>query len=321
MRLLTAEDVRAALPMQDAIAAVRSGFIALSTGNASVPIRSAIETENGVTLTMPAHLKGAPISSVKIVSVYPDNPQRNLPVVTAAVFVLDAQTGVPLALLDGTALTAIRTGAASGLATDLLARKDSTILAVIGAGAQARTQIEAVCAVRPIRQIRLYSLAHAQSLAEELREKYDAEIIVAPTAREALRDADVIVAATNSKTPVVTLADVKPGAHINGIGSFTPQMQEIAADIVTSARLVVDHRESAWAEAGDLIIPRDQGLITEQDVYAEIGEIAAGLKQGRESDEEITFFKSVGNAVQDAAAAQHVLSQAEARGIGSVVNF
>jgi len=142
---------------------------------------------------------------------------------------------------------------------------------------------------------------------------------VAGSAPEALRGAHVVVAATNSKTPVVHRADLSPGVHVNGIGSFAPDMQEIAADVVAEATIVVDHRASAWAEAGDLIIPRDQGLIAEASVHAEIGEIAAGLKAGRTSPQEITFFKSVGNAVQDAALAQRIIAAADERGLGTDV--
>ncbi len=319
MRILSAEDVRAAVSMPDAIEAVRAGFIGLSTGRATVPLRTMLPLPDGLTLYMPAYIQGEPISTVKVVSVYPGNAARGLPTIIARVMVLNAQTGQPLALMDGTSLTALRTGAASGLATDLLARPEASVLGVIGAGVQARTQIEAVCAVRPITEIRIYSPTRAPALADELRGHYSARIFAAPSAHEALIGADVICAATNSKTPVVHANDVTPGAHINGVGSFTPEMQEIGPNVVSRARVIVDHRESAWAEAGDLIIPRDQGIILEQHARTEIGEIAAGLAPGRETPDQITFFKSVGNAVQDAAVAARVLEVAEERGLGSVV--
>lgn len=315
MRVLSAEDVRAALPMSAAIEAVQAGFIALSAGRARVPLRGVLETDKGVTLTMPAHIEGSNISTVKVVSVYAGNAAHNLPTIHAAVLVIDAQTGVPLMLLDGRVLTAIRTGAASGVATRWLARADAAVLGVIGAGAQARTQIEAVCAVRNIQQIRLYSRSQPHALAAELRANGH-EVIVAASAHEAASVADVIVLATNSKTPVISRADVRAGTHINGVGSFTPQMQEAAADLITAATVIVDHTESVWAEGGDLIIPRDAGLFREQDVYAELGEIAAGHKPARTAHEQITFFKSVGNGVQDAAVAEVLLQEARARGLG-----
>ncbi len=179
---------------------------------------------------------------------------------------------------------------------------------MIGAGRQARTQVEAVCAVRPIRQIRVYSLhsEHAAAFADELRLRYRIPVIASKQMhREAVKDAQIVVAATTSATPVVRLRDLQPGTHVNGIGSFRPEMQEV--EIVPTAKIVVDQRASAWQEAGDLIIPRAQGLITEDSVHAEIGEIAAKLRPGRTDPDEITFFKSVGNAVQDAAVAERLV--------------
>jgi ornithine cyclodeaminase len=322
MRILSADDVRAALPMRDAIEAMRAAFIALSDGRATVPVRASMPTPEGVMLYMPAFIDHAPINTVKVVSVFPGNRGRNLPVVTATVLVIDAETGAPLALIEGKALTAIRTGAGSGLATDLLARHNAHSLGVIGAGVQARTQIEAVCTVRDIHTIRVYSPHRAALLVAELRLKYPhIDIHAAASAHQAAEGADVIIAATSSSTPILSAVDVAPGTHVNGVGSFTPQMQEVAADLVMQARVVVDHRASVWEEAGDLIIPRDAGLISEDHIYAEVGEIAAGKLPGRTDDSQVTFFKSVGNAVQDAAAAARVLAAAEASGLGQVIAF
>jgi ornithine cyclodeaminase len=161
--------------------------------------------------------------------------------------------------------------------------------------------------VRAIDRIRVYSLFGAAEFAQELRERYHVDVHVAADARDALHGAQIVAAATNTQTPVIHASDLSAGVHINGIGSFRPDMQEVASDVVQRAKIVVDHRASAWHEAGDLIIPRDQGLISESSVYAEIGEIAAGLHPGRASSDEITFFKSVGNAVQDAAVAALLL--------------
>ncbi|MCC6802053.1 MAG: ornithine cyclodeaminase [Anaerolineae bacterium] len=308
MHILDAAAVSRAVSMREAIDAVREGFIALSTGRANVPVRGVLPVNGNTTLTMSAYIHGSPVSTVKVVSVYPDNPQVGLPTVLGSVLVLDATTGVPLALLDGASLTALRTGAASGLATDLLALPDAHVLGVIGAGKQARTQVEAVYAVRPIDQIRVYSLNGAEAFAQELREQYEVAVHAAADLGEALRGAQVVVAATNSRTPVVHLEHLQPGAHVNGVGSFRPDMQEVAADVVARAKVVVDHRESVWHEAGDLIIPHDQGLIPMDSDFAEIGEVAAGLRPGRTSPDAITFFKSVGNAVQDVAVAARVVA-------------
>jgi ornithine cyclodeaminase/alanine dehydrogenase-like protein (mu-crystallin family) len=270
---------------------------------------------------MPSHLEA--VSVVKLVSVAGGNTERNLPVVIASVIVIDGETGQPLALMDGSSLTAIRTGAGAGLATELLAKPEASILGVIGAGVQARTQIEAVCTVRRITEIRVYcrTLAKSQALVDELQPNYDARLRAVNSEADALQGADVIVAATSSADPVVHRQYVSPGAHINGVGSYTPQMQEVDADIVTQAKVVVDHRDSVWEEAGDLIIPRDQGLFKESDIYAEIGEIAAEKLPGRTSDDEITFFKSVGNAVQDNMAAQYVLLAAHRYGFGTEITL
>lgn len=318
MRLLTADDVRRALSMTDAIAAVRRGFIALSLDRVEMPVRTALPIAGGLTLTMPAYVHGEPISTVKIVSVCGANAAKGLPVINGSVFVLDAETGLPRALLDGGALTAIRTGAASGLATDLLAKPDAAVLGVIGAGIQARTQIEAVCAVRSIRQIRIYSPRSAALLAVEISGLYDAEVIAAPDRSAALAGVDVIVAATNSATPVILPEDLAPGLHINGVGSYRPDMHEIAPEAVARMRVIIDHRDSAWHEAGELIAARERGLLNAEDVV-EIGAVAAGLQPGRTTPDQITFFKSVGSAVQDAVTAARVLEVAEAHGLGRVV--
>jgi len=322
MRLISAADVKQAISMTDAIAAVREGFIALSTAKAQVPLRSALQTADGTTLFMPAYVDQALNSAVKIVSIYPGNARHGLPSILASVLVLDAGTGQLRALIDATYLTALRTGAGSGLATDLLALPDASILGVIGAGAQARTQIEAVLAVRPIREIRIFSRSGAEMLVAALSASYpDLSIRTAHSASDALRGAQVLIAATTSSTPVIELADVQTGAHINGIGSYTPTMQEVAAEVVTRAKIVVDSRESCLAEAGDLLIPMATGMLDHDAIYAEIGEIAAGLKPGRTSAEEITFFKSVGNAIQDLTVAARVLAAAEAQNLGTIVNF
>lgn len=322
MRVLSINDVKAAITMSEAIAAVRDGFVALSTGTAQVPLRSSVQTPEGTTFFMPAFMAGSAFSAVKMVSVYPGNVRRHLPVVMANVMVLDAETGQPRALVDGTYLTALRTGAASGLATDLLARPDAAILGVIGAGGQARTQIEGVLAVRPIREIRIFSRSGTDTLVAALSTHYPKlSIRGMRSATEALREADVLVAATTSSTPVIENGDVKSGAHINGVGSYTPTMQEVAAEVVTRARIVVDSRQSCLAEAGDLLIPINAGLLNPDSIYAEIGEIAAGLKPGRTSAEEVTFFKSVGLAIQDLTVAACVVAAAEAQNLGTLVNL
>ncbi len=325
IRILSSDDVRQALPMRRAIEAMKRAFAQLSTDQADVPLRVALEVpqHNGVTLFMPAYLSADDQMAVKIVSVFNDNPAQRLPLIHALVVVVDATTGRPAAVMDGTYLTALRTGAASGAATDLLARQDARTVAVFGAGTQGRTQLEAVCAVRPIQEAWVYDVSpeQAAAYAGEMSQRLSLTVRVAETPAEAVRQADVICTATTSSNPVFEDSDVRPGTHINAVGAYTPQMQEIPAETVLRAKVVIDHREASLAEAGDLLIPLQQGLMTEAHIHAELGEIIAGLGPGRASSDEITLFKSVGVAVQDVAAASAVLEAAQRLGLGSEVSL
>ncbi|HIC88107.1 MAG TPA: hypothetical protein EYP04_01700 [Anaerolineae bacterium] len=326
LRVLSAEDIHQAITMAQAIAAVQEAFGQLSAGQAVVPLRTPIETNQGVTLVMPGYLRQSEEMAVKIVSVFAGNAARGLPTIMALAVVIDAETGQPLAVMDGAYLTALRTGAASGVATDLLARPDARTVAIFGAGVQGRTQLEAVCQVRDIEWVWVYDVVPeaAQQYATEMRQRggrIPVEVCVANSPGEAVREADVVCTATTSSTPVFDGQDVTPGTHINGIGAYTPQMQEVPASVVQQAKLVVDSRSGCLAEAGDILIPLRQGLIDESHIHAELGEIINGEKLGRERDNEITFFKSVGNAVQDVAVAACILHRAEEIGLGTLVDL
>jgi ornithine cyclodeaminase/alanine dehydrogenase-like protein (mu-crystallin family) len=306
-----AEDIRRALPMREAIEAMRAAFIAFSEGRAHIPQRLSISIpeQEGITLVMPGYVPPDALG-LKVVSVFSRNPARGLPTLSALVVMLDPETGAPAALLDGAFLTAWRTGAASGLATDLLARPDAESLALIGAGAQARTQLLAVAAVRSLRRVRVYSRtpARAQALIEEMQgqEGIPQDIAVAPTPEAAVAEADIVCTATNSSVPVFDGQALRPGTHINAIGSFTLEMRELDEETFRrAARVVVDSRAAALAEAGEVVWAIRQGILREADLV-ELGEIAAGRRPGRERPEEITLFKSVGLAVQDLVAAQRV---------------
>jgi ornithine cyclodeaminase len=311
--------------MRQAIEVVRQAFGQLAAGRAIVPLRSRVQTAHGVTLLMPAYLHESRDLAVKVVSVFSANPTLGLPTTSALVIVLNTQTGQPMAIMDGTWLTALRTGAASGVATDLLSVRDASIVAVFGAGVQARTQLEAVCNVRDIREVRIYapSFFKADIIAQDMGGlgQIPSNVKAVNTPTDAVRDAEIIVTATTSKTPVFKNKDVAVGAHINGVGSYTPEMQEVDPDTVRRARVIVDSRAACLAEAGDLIIPIQQGIITQEHIYAELGEIINGVKPARESPRDITFFKSVGNAVQDAAVAGHALRAAEKKGLGKVIEL
>ncbi len=320
MLILSHHDVRQALPMREAVEAMKRAFAQLSTGQAEVPLRVPVHVprHNGLTLFMPAYLAADDQMAVKIVSVFNDNPARGLPLIHALVVVIDAGTGAPMAAMEGASLTALRTGAASGAATDLLARPDATVVAVFGAGVQGRTQLEAVCAVRPIREAWVYDVdpRRAQAYAGEMSGRLGIPVHVAASPAGAVRRADVVCTATTSTTPVFDDADVRPGTHINAVGAYTPQMREVPTETVLRARVVIDHRTASLAEAGDLLIPIREGRMTEDHIWAELGEIVVGLKPGRLSPDEITLFKSVGVAVQDVAAAAAVLEAARRQNLG-----
>lgn len=329
MLILTRDDVRRALPMAAAMDAVERAFAQLSAGQAEVPLRQHVDVPEaeGLLLVMPAYLSESGALAVKALTLFPHNAARHgLPAIAALVLLFDTTTGVPLALLDGGYLTALRTGAASGVATRLLARQDARTLALFGAGSQALAQAWAVCVARHIARIWLVNRtrAHAERLAAELRAFGDpipADVRVAASAHEALAEADVICTATASSTPLFADGDPRPGVHINAIGAYRPDMREIAGATVARARVVVDAGTAAWAEAGELVLARDEGLIDADHIAAELGEIALGRAAGRTDAEQITLFKSVGNAAQDAAAAQAAYSRARAMGIGTAIEL
>jgi ornithine cyclodeaminase len=323
LRILTAREIRTALPMGAAIEAVGKAFGQFSAGRTEVPLRTRLHTEKGVTLLMPAYLKGSGDLAVKIVSIYGDNPALGLPTVAALVQVLDPKTGMPMALVEGDTLTALRTGAAGGLAADLLARADAGRVALFGAGVQSRSQLEGVLAVRRISRVDLIDLnpEAARKLADEVATWPDApEVSVTTDAQTAVKSADIVVAATTSRKPLFDGRDLSPGTHVTGVGSFTPEMQEIDPHTIARARVIVDSREACLAEAGDIIAAK-AAISSDALISAEIGEIVNGSQPGRRDDTEITFFKSVGIAAQDAAAAAAALAAAETRGLGQVINL
>jgi ornithine cyclodeaminase/alanine dehydrogenase-like protein (mu-crystallin family) len=329
MLLLNAQDVRKALPMRETIEAMKQAYASLAGGTAVVPLRTrlSIPDSDALSLFMPAYVRSTEgqALAIKAVSLFPSNPARGLAYIQAAVLAFDPETGRAVALLEGSSLTAIRTGAGSGAAIDLLARKDSKVVAIFGAGAQGRTQLEAACTVRSIETVYIFdsNSGKAAAFAEEMRGKSPIphDIRVASSPREAIETADIICTATTSTKPVFDDADLKPGVHISAIGSYTPEMVEVPAETVQRAKVFVDSRSAVLAEAGDLIQPMQKGLITEAHVHAELGEIILGKKAGRESETEITYFKSVGIAAQDAMAAQVALKNARKMNIGREVEF
>jgi ornithine cyclodeaminase len=327
LRILSAAEVRQALPMAEAIEGMKEAYEQLSVDKVTMPLRSQVSVpeEDGLSLIMPAYIPQSADLALKVVSVFPNNLQKKIPVINAAVLVLDASTGQPLALLEGASLTAIRTGAGSGAATDLLARPDAKIVAIFGSGVQARTQLQAVCTVRDIKEVRIFSpnLDNARQFAQEMASvgPIPDEIIVTNNSNETVVGADIVCAATASKLPVFNGEDLKPGSHVNAIGSFTPDMQEVDVTTIQRSLIVVDSREAALEEAGDLIQPIESGEFEASLIHAELGEIITGQQTGRTDDKQITYFKSVGIAVQDVVAGRIALNNAQSTGLGTVVEL
>lgn len=332
MRILSRADVRQAISMPDAIQSMKDAFAQLSNNETIAPLRLNIpvESHNGISLFMPAFLRKSEALAIKIVGVHYDNPQRGLPLIHAVVVVLDAETGQSLALIEGSSLTAIRTAAGAGAATDFLARTDAHVGVVFGAGVQGRTAIQAICAARNLDTVYLISRTREKplALADELRghDNVPNDIQVLENTPEeiarAVRAADIIYCATTSATPLFDGNDVKPGTHVNAVGTFTHDKREVdSAFIRRCNEIVVDAYSGALSEAGDLLIPMEEGVISESGIYAELGEISAGKKHGRTTPDEITFFKSVGNAVQDAAIAQAILKRAIELNLGTIVDL
>lgn len=332
VRALTADEFRRLVPMRDAVELMKQVFSAYSRGETISPLRTPVNMPDGsgVVLFMPAFVPAgddAPSATgVKVVSVFGGNRERGLPTINAIVVVVDPETGVPIGLLEGAAVTALRTGAVSGAATDLLARPDAKTLAVIGAGAQGVTQAAAVCSVRDIEEIRVYDLfaASRESFAERLSAWIPEgmpKVVVADDAQAAVSGADIICTATTATSPVFEDAWLAPGTHINGIGAYTPEMQEIPDATIARARIVVDAVEAALHEAGDLIQSIDRGVVTRDSISIELGQVATGEIAGRETDDQITFFKSVGNAIQDMIVCGAALEAAAAQGIGQTIDL
>jgi ornithine cyclodeaminase/alanine dehydrogenase len=271
-------------------------------------------------LVMPCYVGGDGDGlGVKLITLYTDNPQaRNLPAIQGNFVLFDPTDGRLLAILEAGYMTAVRTGAASGVATRHLARADTKIVTLFGVGAQAPFQLEAVCAERPIERIFVISRhwEHAQRFAQEQSARLNVEIIPTTDVEESVRAADLIITATSAHDPLFDGAWLQPGTHINAIGAHLAAAREVDTTTIRRAKLITDQTVACLAEAGDLLIPIAEGALRAEDIHAEIGQIAAGDRPGRADADEITLFKSVGLAVQDVAVASWIVHQAEARGVG-----
>ncbi|MEY4716916.1 ornithine cyclodeaminase family protein [Lacticaseibacillus paracasei] len=331
MRVLTKKDVQTVYSMKDAIADDKIALAAYSKGDATVPLRTNIDIkpDNGQSLYMPGYAAGKePALGVKIVSVYPNNIDKGLPSVPATMVSLNPKTGIVSAIIDGTYPTQLRTGALQGAATDLMANSDAKVATLIGTGGQAPTQLEAMLNVRQLTRVYVSDIdkdraaKFAQDMTRRFGKQFKVEILPAVDLQKAIRASDIITSVTTSKQATFDAADVKPGAHINGIGAYTPQMHEIPAELVKQADIVIfDTMDGVLAEAGDMISPLKNGLVSKDQYSGELGQLINGDIKGRDSHDQITLFKAVGTAVLDVVVAEKILQAAAKADKGTTIDL
>ena len=324
IRILRGEDVKALLTMEACIDLMQTTMIAVSEGRARLPLRSLLQVSNGGLMgNMPGYLAEPECFGVKLVSLFPNNVAAGFSSHLGLVLLFEPEHGRPVALLDAAEITAIRTAAVSGLATRLLARQDAGDLAILGAGEQARSHLEAMLAVRPIRRVRVWSRtpenAEAFAAAESARHHLAIEVLADP--RDAVSGADIICTVSKAREPILLGDWIAPGAHLNVVGSSIAQAAEIDTDTVVKSRFFVDYRDSTINEAGEYLRALKAGAITADHILGEIGEVANGTKIGRRDPGDITLYKSLGVAAEDLASAHYILEQARAKGVGQTVEF
>jgi ornithine cyclodeaminase/alanine dehydrogenase-like protein (mu-crystallin family) len=323
--LISGRDVRALLPMNECIAVMEGALRSVTDGTSVLPLRTVMRLDGtpNAFAAMPAIVgKGAGASlGAKIITVFPGNDATPYDAHIGVVLLFDAEHGKLLAIADASSITAIRTSAVSGLATRLLAREDASELAILGAGVLAMPHLEATRCVRAIRRVRVWSRSadRAKEFAARARKQGDVEIVVSANAREAVEGADVICTITAARTPVLEGAWLAPGAHVNAVGASLATARELDTAAVVRSRLFVDRRESVLSEAGDFLIPRSEGALTDAHILGELGDLLANRARGRVTRDDITLFKSLGLAVEDVAALRHIHTKAIATGAGTRV--
>ena len=283
--------------MSDAISAMREAFITLSNKMAIVPnrINLPIKDQNALHLSMPAYIKGGKYIMVKLVNVHYDNPKNNLPLINGLILMMDAKHGKPIALIDGKSVTALRTGASSGLATELLSKKDSNLAVVFGTGVQASTQIEAIRSVRDLEKVKV--IGRDIDKAQKFCNQFDQSVEIGT--KDCLIDADIICTATTSKTPLFEFGDLNPGVHINAVGAHQSASRELPSELIQNGKVFIDQLSPSKHEAGDILIPIEEGKYTWDKIEGELGELIDCKIEGRKNESEITIFNSIGNAIQD----------------------
>lgn len=322
--ILNGNDVKKVLNMKDCMEIVEKAFVEFANGTSVMPLRANIKPEGGLSLYMPAYLKEMGALAVKVVTVFKDNPKKfNMATVLGKVLLQDDKTGDVICIMDGGYLTAVRTGAASGIATKYLAREEKEQTAgIFGAGVQAEMQLRAVAEARNISKAFVYDISGeaAENFANRLNKELEFDIIKVESPDKVL-ETDILCTATSSQTPVFDGTMVREGTHINGIGSHTPNARELDTEIIKRSKFIGDSKDACFNEAGDIMIPLKEGEIDESHFHAELGEIITGKKQGRTCSSEITLFKSNGLAIQDAATAKLIYDRAVDRGIGTKIDI
>ena len=324
--ILNDAEVEKLLSMKECIAVMREALAALTRGDAFQPLRTIIHPPkfDGLMGLMPSFITGEqPAVGLKAISVVAGNTAKGKDIHQGVVLLLSPETGELIAMMNASAITAIRTAAVSAVATDLLANNDAGELTIIGAGVQARSHLEALAAVRPIKRCRITArkIEKARAFATDMQDKFSFPVEPIDTIRTAIKDADLIVTATTSSEPVLKREWISPGAHINAVGASTPIAREIDSETMAAVSLYVDRRESTINESGDYLLALQDGLITADHIRAEIGELLIGEKPGRSSRDEITLFKSLGLAVEDVAAANYLYNKAKDSGTGTWADF
>jgi alanine dehydrogenase len=323
--VVSQSEVRRLLPMAECIAVMEEALSALARGQALLPLRQVLMLPEGqgAFAAMPGQLSEPAALGIKVITVFPGNHGTEYDSHQGAVLLFDTGRGRLLAIMDASSITALRTAAVSAVATRALSRADARTLALLGSGVQAATHLEAIALVRPLTRVRVWSRdpAHVRRFVEREQARHGLEIVAATSARDAVADADVVCTVTSSREPVLEGAWLREGAHVNAVGASVRTSRELDTAAVARARVFVDRRESAWNEAGDLLVPRAEGAIGEDHVQAELGELLVGGAPGRRSAEEVTLFKSLGLAIEDVASAHRIHANAQASGAGTWVEL
>jgi alanine dehydrogenase len=325
MLVLSEKQVQGLIDLDELIGALEQAHIQYSTGKAVMPVRLVVPLPQiqGRITSMPGFLNEEKALGMKVVTYFQDNPKRNLPAILATIMLFSAETGKLIAAMDGSYITAIRTACASAMATKALANPQTPTLGILGAGVQARAHIEALARVRRFSTIKIFSPSGTSALAikNEIETEGGVSIEVVRSAEEVVRNSDLLVTATTAKEPIVKANWLKPGVHINAVGSHRPDLREIDGATLARAKVVVDSREAIMAECGDILLALKEKSVSETVIHGEIGAVLAGIKPGRSSPTEITLYKSVGIAIQDVATAQLVYRKALERNVGTQVDI